>query len=358
MPQGPAPSRRVRTRFGGRGPSAPPQRGQAPRQERRRRAGPPRSCSLPRRSAGRRAARRQTRSPVPQLGTENAQPPVPRASLDAPRGHEEPDSSRTGPHAALRRPQGPGSTTEMPAVPGSASPRAPAPRPSSPSPVRTRYGQNQYGQDQYGEDQYGQGGTHAAPQNDQFARPEPPQQERRLLRPPGRLRRTAWHRARPARPRPARSTAPRASTTARPGSTACRASRTRPPPASSSARRSTARTAGTTSAPRSRRPSSVRPTRARGRGHQRDRGAAAGDGWALPLPPAPVTDVRRCTTRWRPTGSTATARRGPAGRPGGGPGTAGTPAPDPGGPSAARHLLLAQLAERRPRPAGRARHTR
>ncbi|MFJ8594714.1 nitrate- and nitrite sensing domain-containing protein [Streptomyces sp. NPDC093598] len=40
---------------------------------------------------------------VPSWGDENAQPPVPRASLDAPRGHEEPD--------------GPGATAQMPAVP-------------------------------------------------------------------------------------------------------------------------------------------------------------------------------------------------------------------------------------------------
>ncbi|MET9682149.1 sensor histidine kinase [Streptomyces coeruleorubidus] len=54
---------------------------------------------------------------VPSWSDENAQPPVPRASLDAPRGHEEPDVSRTSQMPRIDDRQGPGSTAEIPAVP-------------------------------------------------------------------------------------------------------------------------------------------------------------------------------------------------------------------------------------------------
>ncbi|MFG2132040.1 nitrate- and nitrite sensing domain-containing protein [Streptomyces sp. NPDC048751] len=54
---------------------------------------------------------------TPSWGDENAQPPVPRASLDAPRGHEEPDVSQTAPMPRIDDRQGPGSTSEFPAVP-------------------------------------------------------------------------------------------------------------------------------------------------------------------------------------------------------------------------------------------------
>ncbi|MET9761680.1 nitrate- and nitrite sensing domain-containing protein [Streptomyces sp. NPDC006372] len=53
----------------------------------------------------------------PSWSDENAQPPVPRASLDAPRGHEEPDVSRTSPMPRIDDRQGPGATAEIPAVP-------------------------------------------------------------------------------------------------------------------------------------------------------------------------------------------------------------------------------------------------
>ena len=58
-----------------------------------------------------------TQPRVPSWSDENAQPPVPRASLDAPRGHEEPDVSRTSSLPRVDDRQGPGATTEMPAVP-------------------------------------------------------------------------------------------------------------------------------------------------------------------------------------------------------------------------------------------------
>ncbi|MFE1250031.1 nitrate- and nitrite sensing domain-containing protein [Streptomyces sp. NPDC058735] len=46
---------------------------------------------------------------VPSWSDENAQPPVPRASLDSPRGHEEQDVSRTSPMPRADDRQGPGS---------------------------------------------------------------------------------------------------------------------------------------------------------------------------------------------------------------------------------------------------------
>ncbi|MCT7354780.1 hypothetical protein N4P33_21860, partial [Streptomyces sp. 15-116A] len=51
---------------------------------------------------------------VPSWSDENAQPPVPRASLDTPRGHEDPDASRTGAMPRYDDRQGPGSTAEIP----------------------------------------------------------------------------------------------------------------------------------------------------------------------------------------------------------------------------------------------------
>ncbi len=55
---------------------------------------------------------------VPSWSDENAQPPVPRASLDAPRGHEEQsDVSRTSALPRVDDRQGPGATAEIPAVP-------------------------------------------------------------------------------------------------------------------------------------------------------------------------------------------------------------------------------------------------
>ncbi|MFD8425307.1 nitrate- and nitrite sensing domain-containing protein [Streptomyces sp. NPDC059466] len=50
----------------------------------------------------------------PSWSDENAQPPVPRASLDSPRGHEEPDTTSRMPRVDDR--QGPASTSEMPRI--------------------------------------------------------------------------------------------------------------------------------------------------------------------------------------------------------------------------------------------------
>ncbi|MGY1578713.1 nitrate- and nitrite sensing domain-containing protein [Streptomyces sp. MN13] len=54
---------------------------------------------------------------VPSWSDESAQPPVPRASLDTPRGHEEPDVAQTSRMPRIDDRQGPGSTAEMPVVP-------------------------------------------------------------------------------------------------------------------------------------------------------------------------------------------------------------------------------------------------
>ncbi|MGV9501608.1 nitrate- and nitrite sensing domain-containing protein [Streptomyces sp. NPDC003642] len=63
---------------------------------------------------------------VPSWSDENAQPQVPRASLDTPRGHEEPDVSRTSALPRVDDRQGPGSTAEMPAVPRGEDRQGPA----------------------------------------------------------------------------------------------------------------------------------------------------------------------------------------------------------------------------------------
>jgi len=60
---------------------------------------------------------------VPSWSDDNAQPPVPRASLDTPRGHEEPDATSRLPRIDDR--QGPGSTSEF------ARPDFDAPRPGA-----------------------------------------------------------------------------------------------------------------------------------------------------------------------------------------------------------------------------------
>ncbi|MGW3987365.1 nitrate- and nitrite sensing domain-containing protein [Streptomyces sp. NPDC004830] len=53
----------------------------------------------------------------PSWSDENAQPPVPRASLDAPRGHEDADGPRTAALPRIDDRQGPAATAEIPAVP-------------------------------------------------------------------------------------------------------------------------------------------------------------------------------------------------------------------------------------------------
>ncbi|MEU5144938.1 nitrate- and nitrite sensing domain-containing protein [Streptomyces sp. NPDC021139] len=215
-PQGNAPGGNAsqgQDMFGGtRTPAAPPQRGKrggtGDAEQGRRPQLPPRGGPRAELPGGNPQPR------VPSWSDENAQPPVPRASLDAPRGHDEPDSSRTDRTPRHDERQGPGSTAEMPAVPRFGEPQSPAAtaefaRPDFDAPAprrdesqdtgqfaqpghnqydgRNQY-EDQYGQGQYGQGQYGQGRPDQeqyqgrfgqdAPRNDQFARPEPaaPQQ--------------------------------------------------------------------------------------------------------------------------------------------------------------------------------------
>ncbi|MGW8634307.1 nitrate- and nitrite sensing domain-containing protein [Streptomyces sp. NPDC055793] len=178
---------------GGRGPAAPPQRG---KRGNNGDAGQGRRPQLPPRGGPRAELPGGNPQPrTPSWSDENAQPSVERASLDAPRGHEEPDSSRTRRTPDFDDRQGPGSTAEMPAVPRFGEPQSPAataefarpdfdaPAPRQDAPQNTgqftrpdqnqnQYDQGAYPQNQYGRDQYGQGGPADTPRNDQFARPE------------------------------------------------------------------------------------------------------------------------------------------------------------------------------------------
>ncbi|WP_405822602.1 nitrate- and nitrite sensing domain-containing protein [Streptomyces sp. NBC_01390] len=95
--RGPVPPQRAEGQGGGRRPQLPPRGGARP--------------ELPGGNAPSR----------PSWSDENAQPPVPRASLDTPRGHEEPDSTSRMPRIDDRH--GPAATSELPAVPRLDSPQ-------------------------------------------------------------------------------------------------------------------------------------------------------------------------------------------------------------------------------------------
>lgn len=89
--RGPVPQQRGEGQGGGRRPQLPPRGGDRP--------------ELP---GGNVPSR-------PSWSDENAQPPVPRASLDTPRGHEDPDSTSRMPRIDDRH--GPAATSELPAIP-------------------------------------------------------------------------------------------------------------------------------------------------------------------------------------------------------------------------------------------------
>ncbi|MFF3377702.1 nitrate- and nitrite sensing domain-containing protein [Streptomyces sp. NPDC002680] len=93
--RGPVPPQRPEGQGGGRRPQLPPRAGGAARPEL-----PGGNGNTPSR---------------PSWSDENAQPPVPRASLDTPRGHEEPDSTSRMPRVDSR--QDPAATSEMPVLP-------------------------------------------------------------------------------------------------------------------------------------------------------------------------------------------------------------------------------------------------
>ncbi|MEV8034033.1 nitrate- and nitrite sensing domain-containing protein [Streptomyces sp. NPDC086182] len=90
-----------------------------------------------------------TGSRTPSWSDDNAQPPVPRTSLDTPRGHEDPDSTSRMPRIDDR--QGPASTAEF------ARPDFDAPRPGASAPQNNGQNNGQYG--------YGSGNQSAAGQN-------------------------------------------------------------------------------------------------------------------------------------------------------------------------------------------------
>ncbi|MFJ4979629.1 nitrate- and nitrite sensing domain-containing protein [Streptomyces coeruleorubidus] len=97
---------------------------------------------------------------VPSWSDENAQPPVPRASLDTPRGHEEPDVSRTSQMPRIDDRQGPGSTAEIPAVPRDDDRQGPG------SPADYGTGSSQHS------DRFGLPGTDGSQGSNQFVRPD------------------------------------------------------------------------------------------------------------------------------------------------------------------------------------------
>ncbi|CAL9426244.1 hypothetical protein SUDANB126_01973 [Streptomyces sp. enrichment culture] len=110
-----------RDAFGGGRGQVPPQRGNGNAERGRR-------PQLPPRGGGARAelpGGDQQQPRVPSWSDENAQPPVPRASLDTPRGHEEPDVSRTSAVPRFDDRQGPGSTAEIPRFDDRQNPGAP-----------------------------------------------------------------------------------------------------------------------------------------------------------------------------------------------------------------------------------------
>ncbi|MFJ8544333.1 nitrate- and nitrite sensing domain-containing protein [Streptomyces sp. NPDC093586] len=115
---------------------------------------------------------------VPSWSDENAQPPVPRASLDAPRGHEEPDAARTDRAPHFGDQQDPGATAEMPAVPRLGEPQGPGStaqfaRPDFDAPAPRRDDPQTTGQfTRPAAAPYGHDGVNA-PHDDRFARPEP-----------------------------------------------------------------------------------------------------------------------------------------------------------------------------------------
>ncbi|MGQ5223862.1 nitrate- and nitrite sensing domain-containing protein [Streptomyces sp. yara] len=85
----------------------PPQRGNAPERGRRPQL-PPRGGARPELPGGDQQQR------TPSWSDDNARPPAPRPSMDAPRGHDEPDVSRTAAMPRFDDRQGPGATAEIP----------------------------------------------------------------------------------------------------------------------------------------------------------------------------------------------------------------------------------------------------
>ncbi|MEW2078868.1 nitrate- and nitrite sensing domain-containing protein [Streptomyces sp. NPDC013433] len=118
---GPGGQQQEQDAFGGGRAQVPPQRGSGKPERGRRPQLPPRGGARPELPGG-----DQQQPRVPSWSDENAQPPVPRASLDVPRGHEEPDVSRTSAMPRFDDRQGPGATAEIPRFDERQNPGAPA----------------------------------------------------------------------------------------------------------------------------------------------------------------------------------------------------------------------------------------
>ncbi|MFC8439098.1 nitrate- and nitrite sensing domain-containing protein [Streptomyces griseoincarnatus] len=117
----------------------PQQRGNAPERGRRPQL-PPRGGARPELPGGDQQQR------TPSWSDDNARPPAPRTSMDAPRGHDEPDVSRTAAMPRFDDRQGPGATAEIP-----------------------RFDEQQQAPGQ-GTGQYGRPGANGAPATGQFVR--------------------------------------------------------------------------------------------------------------------------------------------------------------------------------------------
>ncbi|MGW0629125.1 nitrate- and nitrite sensing domain-containing protein [Streptomyces sp. NPDC002758] len=142
--------------FGSRG-TAPSQRGDRGRQAQLPPRGGPRA-ELP-------GGNPQPRTP--SWSDENAQPPLSRASLDTPRGHDEQDPAHTSRMPRIDDRQGPGSTAEMPRIDARQGPSATGefPRPDF-NGVNGAQNTGQYAQQQ-------NTGQYAQPQNTgQYAQPQ------------------------------------------------------------------------------------------------------------------------------------------------------------------------------------------
>ncbi|MEG3629080.1 sensor histidine kinase [Streptomyces poriticola] len=152
---------------GGRGPAAPQRRHRKDRsggdaEQGRRPQLPPHGAPRAELPGG-----GNTQPRVPSWSDENAQPPVPRGSLDAPRGHEEPDVSRTSRIPRVDDRQGPGATAELPAVPGfdrQQGPGSPAGHPRPDADTRANSNGAAY------RDQFGRDGAGGPGDGDRFGR--------------------------------------------------------------------------------------------------------------------------------------------------------------------------------------------
>ncbi|MGW2963583.1 nitrate- and nitrite sensing domain-containing protein [Streptomyces sp. NPDC001220] len=116
--------------FGNRGP-VPPQRSASPSDQGRQPQLPPRGGPRAELPGG------NPQQGRPSWSDDNAQPPLSRASLDTPRGHDEQDPSHTAPMPRVDDRQDLGATSQMPAIPQGPSSTGSYPRPGMNGPQDT-----------------------------------------------------------------------------------------------------------------------------------------------------------------------------------------------------------------------------